>query len=72
MPPGLFFFFFGVPNHPCFSINNLQFATLTHQKNEPVFTIYFYREVPCSFFYFDGSVNLVTLYNLVFSVYILC
>ena len=38
-----FFFFFWVPNHPCFSINDLQFATLTHLNNEPVFTIYFYR-----------------------------
>ena len=39
------FFFVGVPNHPCFSINDLQFATLTHLNNEPVFKIYFSNEV---------------------------
>ena len=27
VPPGLFF---GVPNHPCFSINDLQFAALNN------------------------------------------
>ena len=39
------FFFVGVPNHPCFSINDLQFATLTYLNNEPVFKIYFCNEV---------------------------
>ena len=43
MPPGLFF---GVPNHPCFCINDLQFATLTHLNNEPVFTVIFTRRYP--------------------------
>ena len=48
MPPGPFF---GVSNHPCFSINDLQFTPLTHLNNEPVFTIYFFREVPFSTLY---------------------
>ena len=39
MPSGLFFFV--VQNHPCFSVNDLQLATLTHLNNKPVFTIYF-------------------------------
>ena len=34
-------FFFIVQNHPCFSVNDLQLATLTHLNNKPVFTIYF-------------------------------
>ena len=62
MAPGLsFYFFWGrrgwrgpgrVSKYSCFFIDDLQFATLTHLNNEPVFTIYFYREVPFCFFYF--------------------
>ena len=67
------FFFFLSPKLPLFFTNYLQFATLTHRNNESVFTIYIYREVPFSFlFYFQGSINLDTLYNLVFCMYILC
>ena len=39
--------------------------SLAHLNNEPDITVsYFYREVPASLFYFRGSANLRTLYNI--------
>ena len=50
MPPGHFL----SPKLPLFSTNYSQFATLTHRNNEPVFTTYFYKQLPFLFFILRG------------------
>ena len=72
MAPRLsFYFFWGrrgwrgagrVSKYSCFFIDDLQFATLTHLNNEPVFAIYFYREVPFCFFLFLKGVTISVLF----------
>ena len=46
--------FFLSPKLPLFSTNYSQFATLTHLNNEPVFTTYFYKQLPFLFFILRG------------------
>ena len=70
MPPGLFLLLvFSESQITLFSINDLQFATLTHLNNEPVFTISFYREVSFSTLY-KYSLYLY-IYNIFVCLYLM-